>query len=159
MLAFGRNFTFAEIGRAFGISEGTVQIVKNGEYGDGKSRHDGLQEQIATNVDARRTGWKSLRERIVEGVYVDASGCWVWSGAKRNKRYGCITVDGVVTQAHRASYTAFVGEIPDGSVIRHLCDNPACVNPAHLSPGSQAENVADAICRGRHISARRREAE
>ena len=42
-----------------------------------------------------------------------------------------------------------MGEIPPGEVVRHRCDNPPCVNPAHLAIGTQADNVADAISRDR----------
>jgi hypothetical protein len=51
--------------------------------------------------------------------------------------------------AHRMSYAAHKGPIPPGMVVRHKCDTPACVNPDHLEPGTQADNIADMFKRGR----------
>lgn len=51
--------------------------------------------------------------------------------------------------AHRLSYLAFNGDIPEGLVVRHKCDNKCCVNPEHLEVGTQKDNVQDAIKRGR----------
>ena len=54
--------------------------------------------------------------------------------------------------AHRVSYQLNVGAIPDGLYVLHSCDNPGCVNPAHLRAGSAKENTHDAISRGRLIN-------
>lgn len=52
--------------------------------------------------------------------------------------------------AHRAAYISAKGEIPDGLRILHTCDTPACCNPAHLILGTQQDNIADMIKKGRH---------
>jgi len=64
-------------------------------------------------------------------------------------RYGQLIYRGARLLAHRASYLAFIGDIEPGQVIRHTCDEGACVNPAHLRIGTQAENMADMVDRGR----------
>ena len=51
--------------------------------------------------------------------------------------------------AHRIAHELFVGPIPDGHVVRHSCDRPICVQPAHLSHGTQRDNVDDAMSRDR----------
>jgi hypothetical protein len=51
--------------------------------------------------------------------------------------------------AHRWSWTLANGPIPDGMVVMHRCDNPPCVNPGHLSLGTQLENIADRVSKGR----------
>lgn len=51
--------------------------------------------------------------------------------------------------AHRTSYSVFVGDIPDGLIVRHMCDNPLCCNPEHLELGTMRDNQQDCISRGR----------
>lgn len=51
--------------------------------------------------------------------------------------------------SHRVSYEIFNGSIPDGMVVMHMCDMPACVNPSHLMCGTQGDNMRDAFRKGR----------
>ena len=76
---------------------------------------------------------------------VDRSGgpdaCWTWTGA-RVRGYGQFGLTrGFQVRAHRHSFMLANGDIPDGMCILHACNNPACVNPAHLSVGTQLENM------------------
>jgi hypothetical protein len=76
--------------------------------------------------------------------------CWIWMGSKNSKGYGVRRKPGggVITM-HRYSFELANGPIGMGLNILHSCDNPSCVNPAHLRAGSQADNVADMVSRGR----------
>ncbi len=68
------------------------------------------------------------------------SGCWLWTGAAGI--YGKINLgNGHTGNAHRVAYQLYIGPIPEGKQLDHLCRNPLCVNPAHLEPVSGAENV------------------
>lgn len=69
--------------------------------------------------------------------------CWLWIGTRDRRGYGrfaAVWRDGKVL-AHRWAYETFVGPVPDGLELDHLCRTPACVNPAHLEPVTHAENV------------------
>lgn len=75
------------------------------------------------------------------------SGCWEWQGGKAGE-YGKFQN----MRAHCFAYALCTGPIPAGMVVRHSCDNPPCVNPAHLSLGTQLDNMRDMVARGRHRS-------
>lgn len=68
-------------------------------------------------------------------------GCWVWAAGKTSQGYAQFWDGSRQVKGHRFAYEAYVGPIPEGLTLDHRCRNRACVNPAHLEPVSQGENV------------------
>jgi len=69
--------------------------------------------------------------------------CWTWTGHKAEKGYGTFRLNGKMKKAHRVSYEIENGFIDSKKLVLHSCDNPSCVNPKHLSQGTNADNMND----------------
>lgn len=81
-------------------------------------------------------------------------GCWPWTGARDPDGYGRFRAsDGRTVLAHRESLALAGRPAAPGQAACHSCDNPPCVNPAHLSVAAQAENLADMDRKGRRRGA------
>lgn len=80
-----------------------------------------------------------------------ADTCWEWRGSKMGEHsYGFFGhSEGRTVRAHRRAYELSFGIIPVGLNVLHRCDNPPCCNPSHLFLGTQADNIADMIAKGR----------
>lgn len=95
----------------------------------------------------------SLSEKLA--FYRDESGgpdaCWEWQGTVAGTGYGVLYYDGKLYGAHVLAYVDANGDgdLEDADLVRHSCDNRTCVNPAHLLPGTYADNVQDMIERDR----------
>jgi hypothetical protein len=103
----------------------------------------------------------SLRERLERYTMPEPnSGCWIWIGGRTPFGHGRIArprgpgqrAASRMVGAHVATYEVLVGPIPAGQVVRHRCDQPWCVNPAHLVLGTQADNLHDMFSRGRQVT-------
>lgn len=91
----------------------------------------------------RNIGWT---ERTVRD---DLGPCWEWNGT-RSHGYGRVrrAEGGYMAMAQRVAYETWVGPVGDAHVL-HRCDNPPCINPAHLFLGTNADNIADRVAKGR----------
>jgi len=67
--------------------------------------------------------------------------CWIWLGSCNDRGYGKMWDGSRLSYVHRLSYEAFVGPIPNGLTIDHLCRNRQCLNPEHLEPVTNRENI------------------
>jgi hypothetical protein len=92
----------------------------------------------------------TVHHTLVDRTVTAETGCIEWTAARNASGYG-VTWNGQKTVlAHRYSYQLSVGPIPDGMHILHRCDNPPCINPDHLFPGDDNDNVVDMIAKGRN---------
>lgn len=95
---------------------------------------------------ARACRWGVPTDRFWERVLKTQS-CWVWTGGKRRKGYGCLEWEGKKRGAHRVSWELHFGPVPDGLHVLHRCDNPPCIRPEHLFLGTNLENHADRVAK------------
>jgi hypothetical protein len=92
----------------------------------------------------------SPAQRLAAGLVRMPNGCLEWTGATDPKGYGRITADGKTVLTHRLAWGLAHPDEPLPPVVRHfVCDNPPCCDPAHLRPGTEAENNADMRSKGR----------
>lgn len=79
--------------------------------------------------------------------------CWPWLGSRRDQPgydYGMVWVDGAIRSAPKVAWELANGQpFPLGMMACHHCDNPPCVNPSHVFPGSMHDNIADAVVKRR----------
>lgn len=125
------------------------------------TRHCGCKRAAAS----ARTRTRRVEDRL--WARVDKSGpahpyrpdlgpCWIWMGTRSAEGYGALKAYGKdkrLIRAHRLSFYLAHGRWPNPCAL-HSCDNPPCVNPAHLFEGTNLDNVRDSIAKHRHISQR-----
>ena len=97
-----------------------------------------------------------MRQRLLDNSCPEPNtGCWLWLLRTDRDGYGQIEVRSKTAKAHRIAYEAFVGPIAEGAYVLHSCDTPCCINPDHLSTGTQADNMREAVARKRTASGER----
>lgn len=86
----------------------------------------------------------TIEERLLSKIQIDNKDCWVWTGSVFKQKYSTysqIRIKNKCRKAHQVSYEVFIGPIPQGRELDHLCKNKLCINPAHLEPVTHFENM------------------
>src|SRR5690242_3600813 len=88
---------------------------------------------------------KEQIERLFDNVVKEGNGCWNWTKYRDSDGYGRMAIGNEMYRAHRLAWVATHGKVPRGLCVLHKCDNPSCINPAHLFLGTQYDNIQDCI--------------
>ena len=137
----------------FGTDCGADLCDKDRQYGSAWcSMHRARLDRTGSLDLAPTSQGMPLRERFAARVAFspEPEGCWFWLGYHDKNGYGRVGHRGKNLWTHRVAYELWVGPIPEGLHLDHLCRNTRCVNPGHLEPVTHAENLR----RGYGVSAR-----
>ena len=97
-----------------------------------------------------KNGDRLLTRLMARTTFEPNSGCWLWMGFVHPRGYGHMKVGTRNHRVHRLSYHLHTGIDPGSLHVMHSCDVRICINPAHLSLGSNRENIDDKVRKGRH---------
>ncbi len=117
--------------------QGAAGLECNMAHGSQRQRADG-----SPRLTVAERFWSKVDRR-------GADECWPWLAYRDGKGYGQFYDGNKLVKAHRMARELTCGSLPDGASLLHRCDHPWCCNPGHTFPGTQADNTADMVAKGR----------
>lgn len=130
------------------FSEGELCPLTRGAGCEALSRIDVATSPTLLSVTSRGCNHCRFHKHV---AIMTTTTCWLWTSTFYSQfgkpTYGQSWLHGRRTGAHRVSYELHVGPVPDGLDVLHSCDIKACVNPAHLRPGTHGENIREAFAK------------
>lgn len=114
-------------------------------------REDTCSRSCSLSLAWRSRDRRPIAERFVNKILI-GNDCWEWTGRKDKDGYGRTRYNVKPYRSCRASkmsYELFIGPFPEGMQACHKCDNPSCVRPSHIFPGTQSDNMRDAVAKNR----------
>lgn len=100
-----------------------------------------------TSEEKRKRAVARFWSRVMKGNETE---CWKWTASAYGDGYGHFRLKGCPSGAHRFSYYLKNGDFDRRLFVLHKCDNPRCVNPAHLFLGTSQDNIRDCVAKGRN---------
>ena len=132
---------------------GNKKIVRQQKLLQGSTSSCGcLRKEISKEHASNLNRVFDIDKYIKERISVDKeTGCWEWKGGFFSSGYARAGLKGFSKRASRMVYTFLKGDIPEGLLMCHTCDNPKCVNPDHLFLGTTKDNLSDMVNKGRSL--------
>lgn len=122
-------------------------------YRAARQKKRNLERRLDTIKNNPRRDAPEAFDRLLNNPNASEGECIEWDGIINKNGYGVSYIEGRAQLAHRVAFALSNGVAIvkiRGIVVRHKCDNPKCINPSHLEPGTQADNVRDMHERGRN---------
>lgn len=119
----------------------SIRVIRTNAY-KLSGKYSLLGERLVTmpHGETTRDWTDGVGSRLLKFIEFSESGCWLWCGYCHHG-YGIISFNGKPRKAHRVAYCEWIGPIPADLTLDHLCRTRNCVNPFHLEPVTQRENV------------------